>query len=253
MTLETIIVDDEPLARERIRSLLRGRTDLQVVAECSNGLDALERIQSLKPDLVFLDIQMPELNGFGVLQRIAVEPMPAVIFVTAYDEHAVDAFEACAIDYLLKPYDRQRFERAVERAVDYCRGRQLGSIDERLLSLLERTDRRPVLEDRLVVRSGASAYFLKIEEIDWVEAARNYVKLHVGERVHTLRETLSSMEERLDPGRFLRIHRSTIVNIDRIRRIRPGFGTESMLELVDGTRLTISRAYRRGRVRELLG
>ncbi len=253
MRWKTIIVDDEPLARERIRSLVDRRQDLEVVAECANGVEALDRIGTLTPDLVFLDIQMPELDGFGVLQRIEPDPMPAVIFVTAFDEHAVDAFEACAVDYLLKPFDRERFQRAVDRAIELCRSRQLGEMDERLLRLLDRTQRLPLLEDRVVVRSGASATFLRAEEIDWIEAARNYVRLHVGETVHTLRETLTNIEARLDSRRFLRIHRSTIVNIDRIRRIRPGFGTESMLELDDGTRLTISRAYRRGRVKELLG
>ena len=255
-TLKVLIADDEELARHRIRDLLEGHPRLSVCAECRDGREAAKGIREHAPDLVFLDINMPELDGFGVIREVGRDQMPVVIFVTAYDEHAVRAFEASAIDYLLKPFDRSRFEQALDRALGHFRRADpIEELERRVERLMELTDVEPEKKpfaDRLVVRQGGTVHLLKIDDIDWVESARNYVKIHCGEQCYTLRETLTNIESRLDEDRFLRIHRSTLVNVDRIRRIEPGYGSESRLELDNGTRLVVSRAYRRGRVRDLL-
>ncbi len=261
MTLQAIIVDDEELARQRIRDLLEERPDIRVRAECRNGTAAIEAIRRHDPDLVFLDVQMPDVDGFGVIETIGADKMPPVIFVTAFEEHALHAYETDAVDYLLKPFDRERFQRAVDRMLERRDRRHIAELDRsvhRLLELAETGGRRPGggstkrYGERLIVRSSGSVHFVRVDTIDWIEAARNYVKIHCGDEVHTMRETMSRMEARLDPERFLRIHRSTLVNIDRIRRIEPGVGTESIVVLDDGTRLMVSRAYRRGKVKELL-
>jgi len=250
--MQAIIVDDEPLARERIREFLSAQPDINVRAECRTGHEAVKAIENHDPDLVFLDIQMPDLDGFGVIHEVGPERMPQVIFVTAYNEYAVRAFEANAVDYLLKPFDRVRFDQAVGRAREIFERRRLGELDQRMSQLLEMTRKKDGYLDRLVVRSGSSVFFIKAEDIDWLEASRNYVKIHCGAEVKTMRETISALEERLDPEKFVRIHRSTIVNLDRIRKIEPGFGSESVAELEDGTRLMISRAYRRGKLRQII-
>ena len=251
--LGALIVDDEDLARQRVRDLVSSEPRLRVCGECRNGREAVDAIDQLQPDLVFLDVQMPDLDGFGVIREVGKERMPPVIFVTAFDQFALRAFDAAAVDYLLKPFDRGRFVSAVERVLERCRHRQVNELERCVekLSGLGLEPRRSYPE-RLAVRQGSTVYLLKVSEIDWVEAARNYVKIHCGREVHTMRETLTNVEARLDPDRFLRIHRSTMVNIDRIRRIEPGYGSESRVELESGTRLMVSRAYRRGRVRELL-
>ena len=249
--LSALVIDDEELARQRVCDLLENHPKIQVRAECSNGRQAVEKIIELEPDLVFLDINMPDLDGFGVIQEIGKHRMPAVIFVTAYDQYAVKAFEA-AVDYLLKPFDRQRFDQAVEKAVDTYFREQVDQLERRMEKLMALAGPSKAFSDRLVVRQGGTVHLLKVSEVDWVESARNYVKIHCGPHVYTMRETLSNFEEKLDPERFLRIHRSTLVNIDRIRRIEPGYGSESRLELDNGTKLVISRAYRRGKVKELL-
>lgn len=251
--LSAIVVDDEELARQRVCDLLAKHPNIEVKAECRNGREAVEKILELNPDLVFLDINMPDLDGFGVIQEIGRNRMPAVIFVTAYDEYAVKAFEAAAVDYLLKPFDRERFDQAVKKAVDSYFREQVNELERRMGKLMAlAAGRAKSFSDRLVVRQGGTVHLLKVDEVDWVESARNYVKIHCGSQVHTMRETLSNFESKLDPERFLRIHRSTLVNIDRIRRIEPGYGSESRLELDNGTKLVISRAYRRGKVKDLL-
>ena len=250
--LNAVVVDDEELARQRVCDLLESHPKIQVVAECRNGREAVQKIQDLEPDLVFLDINMPDLDGFGVIEEIGKEHMPAVIFVTAYDQYAVKAFEAAAVDYLLKPFDRQRFHQAVDKAVETFFRDQVDELERRMEKLMALAGPSKKLSDRLVVRQGGTVHLLKVDEVDWVESARNYVKIHCGSQVFTMRETLSNFESKLDPDRFLRIHRSTLVNIDRIRRIEPGYGSESRLELDNGTKLVISRAYRRGKVKELL-
>lgn len=257
-TLSAVLVDDEPLARRKIRDLVEDDHRLEVVAECRDGREAVETILRLRPDLVFLDVQMPELDGFGVIREVGAESMPTVIFTTAFDEFAVRAFDAAAADYLLKPYDRERFRRAVERAVDAHRRKDVEALGRRVEKLIQLgldgdDDDEPDYPDRLVVKRRGTVHLVRTEEIAWIEAARNYVKIHCDDgAVHKMRETMTRTEETLDPERFLRIHRSTIVNVDRIRKIEPGYGSESRVELEDGTRLMISRAYRRGRVKEML-
>lgn len=252
MTLEALIVDDEPLARERIRELLAENGDIRVTAECRNGVEALRAIEERRPDMVFLDVRMPELDGLEVVRRIGRERMPPFVLVTAFDEYAPHAFDAEAVDYLRKPFDRDRFARAVERVVERCQRRQLDALRSRLTQLVEREEARSRYADRLVVKSQGGMDIVRVDDIDWIEAARNYVKIHAGTELHVMRETMAHLEARLDPERFVRIHRSTILHLDRVKRIRPGYGTESVAELLDGTRLVISRAYRRGKVKALL-
>jgi two-component system LytT family response regulator len=244
MTVRTLIVDDEPLARERIRSLLEEESDIEIVQECGDGKEAAETILRERPDLVFLDVQMPEMTGFEVIEAVGPEQMPTVIFVTAYDQYALHAFEAHALDYILKPFDQERFERALQKARGTIQRQKEGDISERLRSLLEELRPRPRYVDRLVVRSGARITFLRTEEVEWVDAEGNYVRLHVGKKSYLLRETMSGIEAKLDPERFIRIHRSTIVNIERIKSLETLFQGEYVVHLEDGTKLTSSRGYR---------
>jgi two-component system LytT family response regulator len=241
--IRALIVEDEPLARERIRSLLEEERDVEVVAEAGDGRTGVERIKSLDPDLVFLDVNMPELDGFGVIEEIGVEAMPPVIFVTAYDQFAVQAFDAHALDYLLKPFDEERFRAAVERARQTLRRQQAGSLDRRLTDLLEDL-RRPRHLERLAVKAGGKIIFIRTDDIEWVTAEGNYARLHTGDRSHLMRETMSSLETKLDPTRFIRIHRSTIVNSDAIAELEPLFQGDYVVILRNGTRLTSSRGYR---------
>lgn len=243
--IRAMIVDDEPLARMRIRDLLAEAADVEVIAECANGQEAIEAIEESPPDLLFLDIQMPVLDGFDVLQTIGVGLVPVVIFVTAYDQFALRAFEAHALDYLLKPYDDERFEMALERARKRIRQQQGGDLDVRLSALLEQVRGDRGYLQRLVVPTGPRSEFVRTDDIDWIEAERNYIRLHVGGRAHLLRETLRGIESALDPARFCRIHRSTVVNIDRIQAVESLFGGEYLVVLHDGTKLTSGRSYRR--------
>jgi two-component system, LytTR family, response regulator len=252
VTIRATIVDDEPLARRRIRNLLAEADDVQVVAECANGREAIRAIEASPPDLLFLDIQMPELDGFDVLQAIGVGRLPAVIFVTAYDHFALRAFEAHALDYLLKPFDDERFEAALERARARVRQQQGGDLDLRLRALLEEVRGDRGYLQRLVVPTGHRSVFVRTGEIDWIEADRNYIRLHVGGRAHLLRENLGRIESALDPAKFCRIHRSTIVNVDRIQAVESLFRGEYLVVLHDGTKLTSGRSYR-GNLHQLMG
>jgi two-component system LytT family response regulator len=244
LKIRTLIVDDEPLGRERIRTLLGDDAEIEVVGECSNGKQAVDAIERTTPDLVYLDVQMPEMDGFAVLNAIASERMPAIIFVTAYDRYAVRAFDVHALDYLLKSFDRDRFQDALRRAKEEIRRSHEGLWNERLTGLLEDLQVRQKRLTRLVIRSAGRICFLRVEEIDWLEAADNYVHIHVGREAHLVRETLQSLEDRLDPSRFLRIHRSTVVNVDRIQELRPLFHGDYVVKLRDGTELSLSRSYR---------
>jgi two-component system, LytTR family, response regulator len=250
--IRTLIVDDEPLARERVRLLLEREPDLEVIGECGDGTEALEAIPDGKPDLVFLDIQMPELDGFGMLARLEVDPLPAIIFVTAFDQFALKAFEVHALDYLLKPFDADRLHAALERARQWIQRRQTGERDPRLGGLVSELRAAPKPADRIAVKSGGRMILLKTGDIDWVESADNYVNLHVGKESHLLRETMNALEARLAPDKFLRISRSTIVNVDRIRELQPMFHGEYSVILLDRTRLTLSRGYRE-KLAQLLG
>jgi len=244
LKIRALIVDDEPLGRERIRTLLREDAEVDVVGEAGNGHEAAIEIERLRPDLLFLDVQMPEMDGFAVLDAIADKHMPVIIFVTAYDRYAVQAFEVHALDYLLKAFDRERFESAVSRAKEEVRRSKEGIFNERLVTLLEDLESRKERSTRLVIKSSGRIFFLPVKEIDWVEAADNYIRIHAGGKEHLMRETLQSLEGRLDPERFLRVHRSAIVNIDRIRELQPMFHGDYALRLCDGTELTLSRKYK---------
>lgn len=253
--IRTLIVDDEPLARERVRTLLAKEADVTIVGECANGREAIEAIERDAPDLVFLDVQMPELDGFGVLENVEAERLPVVIFVTAYDEYAVRAFEVHALDYILKPFDKERFRDALDRARREIARAAVngGGLDKKLLALLgELQDRKRRLE-RIVIRSGGRVSFLRTDEVDWIEAAGNYVELHVGKDSHLLRETMNKLESRLDTKRFLRIHRRLIVNVERIKQLEGVTHGEYLVVLKDGTRLSSSRGYRDGLQRLLAG
>ena len=245
MTIRAAIVDDEPLARRRIRSLLAEARDVQVIAECANGRDAIESLVASPPDLLFLDVQMPEIDGFDVLHALGVGRVPVVIFVTAYDQFALRAFEAHALDYLLKPFDDERFAAALQRARERIHERQGGGLDARLRAVLEEVRGGRGWLQRLVVPTGHRSIFIRTEDIDWIEAERNYIRLHVRGRSHLLRENLGRIEGSLDPAKFCRIHRSTIVNIDRIQAVESLFRGEYLVVLHDGTKLTSGRSYRR--------
>jgi two-component system LytT family response regulator len=250
--LNVLVVDDEPLARERLRALLNQETGVRIVGECASGRTAVKAIQEKRPDLVFLDVQMPGLDGFGVVEQIGPEQMPAIVFVTAYDQYALKAFEVHALDYLLKPFDRERFQATLKRAQASHKLKSEGGGDERIASLVEALAARRQFADRLVVKAGGKERILPVEDIDWFEAAGNYVRLHVGGERLLLRETMVRLETRLDPERFFRIHRSTIVNLKRVKEMEPWFHGDYMVRLSDGQQLTLSRSYR-PRLLEKLG
>jgi two-component system LytT family response regulator len=237
-------VDDEPLARDRTRQLLEAEPDVEIVGECASGQDAVEVIEGARPDLVFLDVQMPGMDGFGVLERVDPGRLPAVVFVTAHDEHALRAFRVHALDYLLKPFDGERLRESLQRVREQLRSAAPGLLQLRLLSLLADLKPRARRGDRVVIQSGGRLSFLNADEIDWIEAEGNYLRIHTGQKAHLLRDTMSGIEARLDPSRFVRIHKSTIVNTDRIREIQPLFNGAHSVLLRDGTRLTWSRGYR---------
>ncbi len=252
MAIRAIIVDDEPLAREKIRGFLESEEDVEIVAECRDGHEALLKIDELKPDLAFLDVQMPELDGFEVLDHLERDALPTIIFVTAYDQYALKAFNVHAVDYLLKPYDRKRFLDALNRARATFERQNVDTMKEQLLALLEDlSSKRPKHPDRLVIKTAGRVVFLKTQDIDWIDAAGNYVRLHTGTENHLLRETMSHLESRLDSDKFLRIHRSTIVNVERIKELQQQFHGDYLVILQNGQRLTLSRSYR-DRIQELL-
>ena len=242
--IRVLVVDDEPLAREKIRGMAADDAELRVVGECSNGAEAIDAIQTLRPDLILLDVQMPEVGGFAVLEALKDEGLPPVIFITAYDHYAVRAFEFHALDYLLKPFDRERFRAAIDRAKRQIRREDGGALDARILALLEQMREQPRYTERLVVKTGGRVFFLNADEIDWVEAEGNYVSIHAGKKAYLLRETISGIEGQLDPRHFVRIHRSAVVNINRIKELQPWSHGEYHVILHDGTQLTLSRSYR---------
>ena len=255
MTLRVVSVDDEPLVRERIRTLLAERDDVTLVAECGDGASAVRAIVDEQPDLVLLDVQMPELDGFEVVDALPAAERPAVIFVTAYDEYAVRAFDVNAVDYLMKPLEPPRFHAALDRAIarrgeTRDAGRPADAYPE-LTAVLREIRALRGYGERLVVRDGQRVTFVPVADIDRIEAAGNYVRLHTGRTSILMRESMKAVEARLDPDRFTRVHRSTIVNIDRIAHVEPHFHGEYVLTLRDGTRLTSSRSYS-DRVRALL-
>ncbi len=243
MKIRTLIVDDEPLARERLRQLLRDEPEVEIAGECSNGLEAAAAIRAMRPRLVFLDVQMPELDGFGVLSRIEEGAMPVIVFVTAHDEFALRAFEVHAADYLLKPFNRERFQTALRRALERARRSDDTTLQERQTALLTELASAKS-EERLVVKSGGRIEWVRTEEIWWIEAADNYVELHLEKKSHLLRETLNALEARLAPGEFVRISRSVIVNKSRVRELQRLFYGSYAVILRNGVKLTLSRRYR---------
>lgn len=245
LRIKTLIVDDEALARERLLALLQGDPDIEIIGECTTGKEAITAIAEHSPDLVFLDVQMPEGDGFEVLQNIDLHQMPIVVFVTAYDEYAIRAFDVHALDYLLKPFDQTRFEKTLVRAKSEVVLRNNTNVNPKLLSMLEHIESHKKHPDRILVKSSGRVFFLKYDEVDWVESSGNYVKLHVGQEGHVLRETMAEMERKLSQERFVRIHRTAIVNVDRITEVLPAFNGESTVVLNNGTRLTASRGYRK--------
>ena len=243
MKIRTLIVDDEPLARHRLRQLLQNEPEIELVGECADGREAVATIQKTPPDLLFLDVHMPELDGFGVIEAMGAGPVPVIVFVTAHDQFALRAFEVHAVDYLLKPFDRERFRKALSRAIEQVRNRDGGALHQRQTAMLADLQTSN-FADRLAVKSGGHVVWVKLEEIDWIGSADNYAELHVGAKSHLLRETLGALESRLAPEKFVRISRSAIVNAQRIKELHRLFYGGYELILHDGTRLTLSRRYR---------
>lgn len=254
-SIRTLIVDDEPAARDGIRVLLAADPDVEIIGECADGETAARMIRDDPPDLLLLDVQMPGQDGFALLREVGPERIPAVVFVTAYDQYALQAFDVHAVDYLLKPFDDERFRQAVDRAKQQIRQGQLGDLRERLLALLRdaphagpgpgtASSTGTGYLKRLAIKSAGRVTILSVKDIDWIEAEGDYVKIHVGKVWHVLRETMKHLESQFDPGRFVRIHRSTMVNVERIRELQPYFRSEYVVILHDGTTLKLSRGYK---------
>jgi two-component system LytT family response regulator len=244
MKIRALIVDDEPLARQRVRLLLSEEADVEIVGECEDGIDAVAKIELNKPDLLFLDVQMPEMDGFEVLRKIRPELLPVVIFTTAYDQHALHAFDAHALDYLLKPFKPERFKEAVGRARDFIANKQTGAAARGLLELLGERSAPASYLHKLAVKTPGKVIFVKVEDIDVIEAAGKYAVVHVGKENHVLRETMNSLEVSLPPDRFLRVSRSVIVNVERIQELQPMFKGENVVLLKNGKRYPTTRSLR---------
>jgi two-component system LytT family response regulator len=260
--IRVLVADDEPLVRRRLVRLLRAESGLEVIAECKGGRSAVEQIRALAPDLVFLDIQMPDLDGFGVIAEVGVHAMPAVVFVTAFDQYALRAFEVHALDYILKPFDGERFQHALARARAQLGARARGGTeDERLRQLLvemlgrgEAPPKPPSpFYERVAVKTDGATRILQIVDVDWFETDGNYVRLHVGKSTYLIRSTANRLQEELDPARFARIHRRYLVNLDRVVGLEPWFGGDAVVLLRDGTKLRLSRNFRESFLARMLG
>ena len=239
--IRTLIVDDESLGRDRMRQLLQREAEIEIIGECADGRTAVTTIQKEAPDLIFLDVQMPELDGFGVAEAIGAGPV--IVFVTAHDKFALRAFEIHAVDYLLKPFDRDRFQKALHRALEQVMQRDSSTLIARQAALIASL-KSPQNDERIAVKSGGHVVWVKLDEVDWIGSADNYAELHVGAKSHLLRETLAALEARLDPKFFVRISRSVIVNAPRIKELKRLFHGGYDVMLLDGTKLTLSRRYR---------
>src|SRR4029079_10474145 len=250
--IRALVVDDEPLARRRIRRLLSRDVEVEVIGDCTNGYEAIETINRQAPQLVFLDVQMPEVDGFAVLESLDQETMPFVIFVTAYDKYALKAFEVSAVDYLLKPFDKKRFEQALQRAKARLTTERGSELNEQTLALLQELKARSQCLERLLIKSGGRAFFLKTDEIDWIGVGGEYVRIHVGAESYLFREGITTIEHQLDQRKFMRVHRSHIVNIDRVKELQPWFNHEYRVLLHNGTKLILSRSCRK-KLTDLLG
>jgi two-component system LytT family response regulator len=243
MPLTTLIVDDEPLARDGLRVLLSRDPDVSTIREARDGRDAVEAIRESNPNLVFLDVQMPEMDGFEVVRKIGAEDMPPVVFVTAHDQYAIQAFEINALDYLLKPVIEERFGKALERAKSRIRSNVASDSNRQIIGLLETIASPRSYVKRMAVRSGGKTVFVDVQDVDWIGAAENYVELHAGRVSHLLHVTMNTLEKSLDPEMFLRIHRSIIVNLVRIKNLQSGEHGEYVITLRDGARLQCGRTY----------
>jgi len=252
-TIRVAVADDEPLARERLTSMLAGRERYSLVAECNDGAEALAVLKDQDIDLLFLDVQMPGLDGFQILESLGAAPLPMIVFVTAFDDYALRAFDVSALDYLLKPFDRDRFEKTLARVEERLAARHQGGISVELREFLTTlsTSAAPSHVSRFPVRANGEIYFVRAEDVDWIDAEGNYVALHAAGRRHLVRDTIKSLEGRLDPVKFVRVHRSAIINVDRLRKLQPYFHGEYVITLQDGTTLTSSRTYS-DRLRALL-
>lgn len=244
MNIRTLIVDDEPLARQGIRLLLQKEPDITIIGECANGAEALAFAQRETPSLMFLDVQMPGLDGFGLLAALPPGKIPVIIFVTAYDRHAVKAFEVSATDYVLKPLKAARFREALQRARQQLQSRDTSELHDRLQALLNVTKPESTYPTQLSIKNGERTVFVRVSELDYIEAAANYVILHVGQQNHILRETLTNLETRLSPKSFLRVHRSFIVNLARVSGLKPASRGEHVLTLKNGKELPLTRGVR---------
>lgn len=250
-SLRVLIADDEPLSRDCLRIALASEPDVELIGECEDGLEAAEAIPQLAPDLAFLDVRMPGLDAFGVIERVGPERMPPVVFVTAFEEHAVRAFSMHALDYILKPFDDARFAESLAHARTQIGLRRDGELARRLAALVRGAPPDPATSapttaytTRLLIRAPDRSFFVPVDEVDWLAAERNYVRIHRGASSDVIRATLESLGSQLDPSHFVRIHRSTIVNVARIREIRPWFGGDSIAVLADGRELRVSRTCR---------
>jgi len=250
--IRVVVADDEMLARKFIRRMLKQDPEVEIVAECGNGAETVAMIRKEKPDLVFLDVQMPEMNGFAVLDAVKLDHLPEIIFTTAYESYAIRAFELHALDYLLKPFDQVRFKAALKYAKERFHSHHEEEKRLQIGTLLESIRAQQQYLDRVIIRTDGRITFLQTREIDWLEADDKYVHLHTGKGTRMVRQTLSAMEEQLDPRKFVRVHRSAMVNTDRIKELQPLFNGEHSLILEDGTRLTLSRKYK-DKLFELLG
>ena len=243
--IRTLVADDEPIARARVVSLLRGEDDIELVRECATGEEARAAIEHEQLDLLFLDIQMPEVTGIDLARTIQTNGEPAVVFVTAYDQYALRAFEVHALDYLLKPFSAERFRAALGHAREHLAKRRVAATGGIAPVANDGRDTQlPVRRNRLMIKSGGRIHFVRTADIDWCEAAGNYVRMHVAQQEYLVRDTMSHLESQLDPHHFMRIHRSTIVNVDRIQEMQSSFNGEYVILLRNGTRLTLSRGYR---------
>ena len=242
------IADDEPLARERLRGMLKGREGYMIVAECNDGVEAAAALARHDIDLLFLDVQMPGLDGFQILESADATSLPMIVFVTAFNDYALRAFDVSALDYLLKPFDRDRFEKTLARVEERLATRQAPGIQDDLRALIRglATTALPAPVSRFPVRANGEIYFVRVEDVDWIDAEGNYVALHAAGRRHLVRDTIKSLENRLDPAKFMRVHRSAIINVDRLRKLQPYFHGEYVITLQDGTTLTSSRTYSEG-------
>jgi len=242
--IRALIVDDEAVARRRIRRLLTSEKDIEVIGECANGLQALSLIESDRPDLLFLDVEMPEMNGFELLMQLHKSRIPVVIFTTAFDKYAVRAFELHALDYLVKPIDSQRFEEALNRARSHMNLQKGAEASSGILAMLSEMQKQKCWLERIIVKQPGRAFFIKVAAVDRFEAADNYIRVHAGTDMHLIRETMNALELKLDPSKFVRVHRSTIVNVDRIKEIHSLFQGNHLIVLQNGEKVTLSRNYR---------